>query len=174
MHKAVLPMYASEFYLYFAIIPIVIYANIGGLGGGGILIPLAMAVLHFDMRNAVPISNVQSTVSTIFRNSSNLRESHPLKRGKGTVHDYGIAILMLPGIAIGSSLGSIANLSLPGPIICAGFILCNLVTSSIGLRNFFKIRKAENNDLKLAAKKTAENLEKKPSQASSVCSKNGD
>lgn len=153
VHKGIFPMYASEFYVFFSIIAILVLTNTGGLGGGGILIPIMMGIFHFDTRNAVSISNCSSAVSSGVRYFVNLRESHPLKRGKGTIHDYGIALLMLPGIVIGATLGSIVNLFLPGPFICAGFILCNLVTSTIGFRNFFKIKKAENT---LADKKIAE------------------
>ena len=50
---------------------------------------------------------------------------------------------MLPGIIIGASFGSIVNLSLPGPIIIAGFIICNFYTAFVGLRNYAKIRRKE-------------------------------
>jgi len=169
VHKGIFPMYASEFYVYFSIIAILAFTNTGGLGGGGILIPIMMGIFHFDTHNAISISNCSTAVSSGVRYFVNLRESHPLKQGKGTIHDYGVAILMLPGIVIGATLGSIVTLSLPGPFICAGFILCNLVTSGIGMRNFFKIRQAEN---ALSVKKMTDNPDK--SEHSVINGKNSD
>ena len=120
------------------------FTNAGGLGGGGIIVPAMMGLYHFDTRNAVSISNFSIAISTSVRYVMKIREPHPLKKGTGTLIDYGVTLLMLPAITMGASLGSIVNLSLPGPIICAGFILCNIVTAGIGCRNFFKVRKSEN------------------------------
>lgn len=143
-HKEVFPMFGSEFFACFLVIFLLAFTNTGGLGGGGIIVPTMMGLFRFDTRNAVSISNFSIATSTAVRYFMNLREPHPLKSGNGTLNDYGVTLLMLPSIVIGASLGAIVNLSLPGPIICAGFICCNMVTAGIGLRNFFKVRKAEN------------------------------
>ena len=137
-------MFGSEFFACFLVIFLLAFTNTGGLGGGGIIVPTMMGLFRFDTRNAVSISNFSIATSTAVRYFMNLREPHPLKSGNGTLNDYGVTLLMLPSIVIGASLGAIVNLSLPGPIICAGFICCNMVTAGIGLRNFFKVRKAEN------------------------------
>ena len=137
-------MFGSEFFACFLVIFLLAFTNTGGLGGGGIIVPTMMGLFRFDTRNAVSISNFSIATSTAVRYFMNLREPHPLKSGNGTLNDYGVTLLMLPSIVIGASLGAIVNLSLPGPIICAGFICCNIVTAGIGLRNFFKVRKAEN------------------------------
>ena len=142
-------MFATEFFACFLVIFLLAFSNTGGLGGGGIVVPAALGLYRFDTRNSVSISNFSIAVSTSVRYFVNFREPHPLKQGKGTLVDYGVTLLMLPSIVIGASLGSIVNLSLPGPIICAGFILCNMVTASIGLRNFFKVRRSENGAAKV-------------------------
>ena len=133
-------MYPTEFYSFFLVIGLLTFTNTGGLGGGGIMIPVMMGLYRFDTRNAVSISNASTMVSSGLRNILNIRESHPLKRGTGTIHDYNITLLMFPGIVFGSSLGSIVNLSTPGPIICAGFVVCNLFVTGINIRNYRKLR----------------------------------
>ena len=143
LHKEMFPMHTSEFYGSFLIVLLLAFTNTGGLGGGGIMIPVMIGIFRFDTRNAVTISNASTMVSSGARNFINLKVSHPLKRGTGTITDYSIALLMLPGIVIGASLGSIVNLSVPGPIICAGFILCNFYIASVGVRNYQKVRRAE-------------------------------
>ena len=143
-HKALFPMLASEFFGLFVVTALLIFTNIGGLGGGGILIPVMLGGLYqFDTRNAVSLSNASIAVATLTRYFVNLHVKHPLKNGTGTQTDYNITILMLPGIIIGASLGSIVNLSLPGPIIIAGFLLCNCYAAFIGCRNFLRIRRKE-------------------------------
>ena len=143
-HKALFPMLASEFFGLFVVTALLIFTNIGGLGGGGILIPVMLGGLYqFDTRNAVSLSNASIAVATLTRYFVNLHVKHPLKNGTGTQTDYNITILMLPGIIIGASLGSIVNLSLPGPIIIAGFLLCNCYAAFIGCRNFMRIRRKE-------------------------------
>ena len=143
-HKALFPMLASEFFGLFVVTALLIFTNIGGLGGGGILIPVMLGGLYqFDTRNAVSLSNASIAVATLARYFVNLHVKHPLKNGTGTQTDYNITILMLPGIIIGASLGSIVNLSLPGPIIIAGFLLCNCYAAFIGCRNYLRIRRKE-------------------------------
>ena len=136
-------MHSTEFYCYILIAALLAFSNTGGLGGGGIIIPIMMGLYRFDTGNAVSLSISSMTASTGLRNILNIRESHPLKHGSGTIHDYNITLLMLPGIVFGSSLGSIVKLSLPGPIICAGFILCNILVISINIRNYLMLRKKE-------------------------------
>ena len=143
-HKSLFPMNATEFFGCFVIIFLLAFTNAGGIGGGGIVVPAAIAIYRFDTRNAVTLSNFSIAISTMVRYVLNLKKSHPLKNGTGTVTDYNVTILMVPGIIIGVSLGSIVNLSLPQPIIAIGFILCNMFTAFIGLRNFFRIKKKEN------------------------------
>ena len=160
-HKEIFPMFGSEFFSCFLVIFLLAFTNTGGLGGGGIIVPTMMSFFRFDTRNAISISNFSIATSTAVRYFVNLREPHPLKSGNGTLNDYGVTLLMLPSIVIGASLGSIVNLSLPGPIICAGFILCNMVTASIGLRNFFKVRKVENAKKIIQAPSASQDVEMK-------------
>ena len=73
----------------------------------------------------------------------NFNEPHPLKNGTGTLVDYNITILMLPGIIFGASFGSIVNLMLPDPVIIASFVFFNFCSMGLGLRNFCRVRHKE-------------------------------
>ena len=143
-HKNLFPLLGTEFYGLLIVICCLTFTNTGGLGGAGIIIPIMLGRLYqFDARNAVSLSNSSITASGLTRYFTNLSVKHPLKNGTGTQTDYNITILMLPGLIIGSSIGSIVNLSLPGPIIIVGFILGNFYIAFVGLRNFTKIRRKE-------------------------------
>ena len=115
-HKDLFPLNAVELPGLVVVLGILAFANAGGLGGGGIVIPAMMSLYHFDTRTAVAISNFSIAISTGIRAILNFNTSNPLKNGMGTLHDYNIASLSLPGIIIGASVGSIVNLSLPAPI----------------------------------------------------------
>ena len=112
-HKALFPMNESEFFGCFVIVFLIMFTNAGGIGGGGIMVPTAMAMYRFDTRNAMTLSNFSIAVSTGVRYVLNLKKSHPLKNGTGTIVDYNVTILMVPGIIIGVSFGSMVNLILP-------------------------------------------------------------
>lgn len=101
-----------EFIGCFFCILIVMIANAGGLGGGGVVIPVAMAFFQFDTRESIALSNASTFVSCAVRFFLILNKRHPLKPFKVVV-DYDIATLMLPSIMFGANLGIIVNLILP-------------------------------------------------------------
>ena len=49
-------MEAAEFYGLFLVIFFHAFTNSGGLGGGGILVPILIAVYRFDTRQTVALS----------------------------------------------------------------------------------------------------------------------
>jgi hypothetical protein len=119
-HKHMFPMLAEEFVGSFFCIFIVMLANAGGLGGGGVAIPVGIAFYKFDTREAIAMSNASVFISSLVRFFLILKRKHPLKP-YGLVVDYDIATLMLPSIIVGANLGVIANLIVPETIIIVGF-----------------------------------------------------
>jgi hypothetical protein len=43
-HKGIFPMYLSEFIGLVVLPPLLAFANVGGVGGGGLIIPITMAL----------------------------------------------------------------------------------------------------------------------------------
>ena len=85
------------------------FINAGGLGGGGVIVPLMMGLYRFDTKNAVAIANFATPWSAVVRFLTNSREAHPRKNGKGILVDYNVCTLMLPSAIVGASIGSIVN-----------------------------------------------------------------
>ena len=55
-HKSVFPMYTKEF-IGFLILPVLLaFANVGGIGGGGLIIPITMTLFTFTTKEAIAIS----------------------------------------------------------------------------------------------------------------------
>jgi uncharacterized membrane protein YfcA len=132
-HKDLFPLNALEYGGCLFTIFIFIFANAGGLAGGGTTLPCIMIFFRFDFKRAVALSNVTICISSLMRYLINAKYTHPTKStpdGKptGVLVDYNITILMLPLIIIGVSLGATLYIVLP-----ALSILIVLVVLLVGL-----------------------------------------
>lgn len=56
---------------------ILIFANCGGIGGGGIMIPTAIAFFGMDAKNAIALSNVSIFFSGLIRYIFNRNKVNP-------------------------------------------------------------------------------------------------
>mmetsp|Transcript_8356 Transcript_8356/g.13969 ORF Transcript_8356/g.13969 Transcript_8356/m.13969 type:complete len:115 (-) Transcript_8356:841-1185(-) len=99
------------------------FSNMGGIGGGGILVPIIIAFFRFDSKNAIALSNFSIFLSSLIRFFLNSYKTHPLKKGKGLIVDMNISVLMLPGIISGVSFGVILNILMPSLIIQICYII---------------------------------------------------
>ena len=119
-------MKGQEFFGFLAVIAILWITNVGGIGGGGTVVPILMIFHKFDAKNAIALSNFSIFLSSIIRYIINSPQPHPLKDGKGVLVDYNLAILMLPMIISGVSFGVILNILMPNIIViityCLGLI----------------------------------------------------
>merc|ERR1719482_1949062 len=76
----------------------------GGIGGGGIIVPLYMLLLGFRPRHAIPLSNVTICGGSIANAIFNVRKRHP--RADRPVIDWDIILIMEPSTIVGAVLGS--------------------------------------------------------------------
>ena len=136
-------MTQTEFMLALVCLGALMFTNIGGVGGGGIIVPVMMGLYRFDAKNAVTLSNFSAPCSGVVRYISNISQSHPLKNGKGLLCDYNIISLMLPAAIVGASIGSIVNILLPSPIILAIFIVVTSFTSFTAMAKYCSLRLTE-------------------------------
>lgn len=125
-HKDMFPMYMLEFVGCLFCLFILLIANSGGIGGGGVVIPISLAFFKFDARESIALSNVSVFFSCLVRFILVLKKKHPLK-DFGVEVDYNIATLMLPSIILGANLGVMVNLVLPEIVICLCFTIVLLI-----------------------------------------------
>ena len=76
-------------------------------------------------------------IASFIRYFINSNKPHPLKNGKGLLVDINVMVIMLPMIVSGVSLGVIANIATPDPVIIGALCLITLI-SSISLSIKFK------------------------------------
>ena len=119
------------------------FTNMGGLGGGGSIVPISMLFFRFDAKNAIALSNVSIFLSSLIRFVVLARRPHPLKDGKGLLIDMNLSILMLPLIISGVSIGVILNILFPDLIIIASYALGLAVLGSGACKKAVILYKSE-------------------------------
>jgi len=80
---------------------VVFITNVGGIGGGGIIMPVAMAFFKLSTKNSVALSNLSLFVASTIRFILNANRPHPLKNGKGLLIDLNLTSIILPMIVSG-------------------------------------------------------------------------
>ena len=80
---------------------VVFITNVGGVGGGGVIMPVAMAFFKLDSKNAVALSNLSLSIASSIRFILNANRPHPLKNGKGLLIDLNLTSIILPMIVSG-------------------------------------------------------------------------
>jgi uncharacterized membrane protein YfcA len=110
-------MFGLEFWGMLMVIFVLIIANMGGLGGGGIVLPVMLLFFKFDAKNSIALSNMSIFVASTIIYFLNAGKSHPLKKGNGILVDMNLSIIMLPMIISGVQFGVIFNIMLPEIII---------------------------------------------------------
>lgn len=82
-------------------------AAAGGIGGGGILVPLYILVLGFDPKHAIPLSNITIFGGAITNTLLNLSKRHP--DADRPLVDWDLILVMEPLTIGGALVGSFIN-----------------------------------------------------------------
>lgn len=90
-------------------------SNMGGIGGGGVVVPFTMSFFGMTTKEAIAISGFSIFCSAFARYFFQFNDRHPEK--DSVIIDYGLATIMLPSVMMGSMLGVLANQALPGLIL---------------------------------------------------------
>nr|KYP76873.1 hypothetical protein KK1_021135 [Cajanus cajan] len=109
------------------------FGNVGGVGGGGIFVPMLTLIIGFDAKSAIAISKCMITggaTATVFYN---LRQRHPTL--DLPVIDYDLALLFQPMLMLGISIGVSFNVIFPDWMLT---ILLIVFFVGISVKSFFK------------------------------------
>lgn len=160
LHKNLFPMYPMEIVGIVVLSILMMLCTVAGIGGGGVTVPLLSVFFSFEFKEATAISGFSILICSITRYVYNFKQMHPEK--KAVVIDYGLAIVMLPTVMMGSFIGVIMNAMLPDLILQVLLtLLLGFLTVQSGLKAT-DIFKKEN--VKLKAKKKALKEEKRNSK----------
>nr|VDD13681.1 unnamed protein product [Brassica rapa] len=104
------------------------FGSVGGVGGGGIFVPMLSLIIGFDPKSATALSKcmiVGASVSTVYYN---LRLRHPTL--DMPIIDYDLALLIQPMLMLGISVGVAFNVMFPDWMVTVLLIILFLGTST--------------------------------------------
>lgn len=104
-------MYSIEIIGIVVLSILMMLCTLAGIGGGGVVVPLLSVFFSFTFKEATAISGFSILLCSIARYFYNLKQMHPDK--KAVSIDYGLGIVMLPTVMMGSFIGVIMNAMLP-------------------------------------------------------------
>lgn len=104
-----------------------ICAAIGGMGGGGILVPVYMIFWLVPTKFAIPLSNVTILGSACSHFLMNKNRAHPHDRHSPII-DYNLALMMEPTTILGSIVGAVLNKALSPTVLSIALLV--LLTST--------------------------------------------
>ena len=97
----------------------------GGLGGGGIFVPIFILIMNLDSTSAAALSQATIFGGSIVNLIMNFRQHHPLRKHR-PLTDLTTILIFEPMLLGGTIIGVILNVIFPDPIILA----CLFVTVS--------------------------------------------
>ncbi|KAJ4749170.1 Sulfite exporter TauE/SafE family protein [Rhynchospora pubera] len=104
------------------------FGSVGGVGGGGIYVPMLTLIVGFDAKSSTAISKCMimgAAASTVYYN---LKLRHPTL--DMPIIDYDLALLIQPMLMLGISLGVIFNVIFPDWLVTVLLIVLFIGTST--------------------------------------------
>jgi uncharacterized membrane protein YfcA len=133
MHKPVFPATGLEIGGVILLPLLLGFANNGGVGGGGLIIPVCISMFGFNTIQSIALSNFVIFVGAFVRYFGfSIRQEHPQK--PATIIDYNLCSVMLPLVLIGAFVGvMVANIAPEALLtIFLALILFYLTYDSLG------------------------------------------
>jgi uncharacterized membrane protein YfcA len=131
------------------------FGSVGGVGGGGIFVPMLSLIIGFDPKSATAISKCMimgASVSTVYYN---LRLRHPTL--DMPIIDYDLALLIQPMLMLGISIGVAFNVIFPDWLVTVLLIVLFLGTSTKAFLKGSETWNKETIEKKEAAKRLESN-----------------
>ncbi|XP_059462934.1 sulfite exporter TauE/SafE family protein 4 [Corylus avellana] len=107
--------------------------TVGGVGGGGIFVPMLTLIVGFDTKSAAALSKCMIMGASVSSVWYNIRVPHPTK--EVPILDYDLALLFQPMLMLGITIGVALSVVFPYWLITVLIIILFMGTSS---RSFFK------------------------------------
>ncbi|CAL5064786.1 unnamed protein product [Urochloa decumbens] len=141
------------------------FGSVGGVGGGGIFLPMLVLVIGFDPKSSAAVSKCMimgACVSTVYYN---IKLKHPTL--DIPLIDYDLAMLIQPMLMLGISIGVIFNVVFPDWLITTLLIIIFLFTSTKAFLKGVEAWKKETIKKREAAQRM-EQISKEPEHATAI------
>ena len=144
-HAPLFPLKAEDFIGFFLAALGLILAAGGGIGGGGILVPIYILVLGFMPKHAIPLSNVTVFGGAIANTIRNVRQRHPT--ADRPLIDWDLILVMEPSTLAGALIGANLNKVLSETVIAVMLVILLTFTAYNTLKKAMKLYKKESVEL---------------------------
>lgn len=140
-HKVFSPMDTSDYVgVVCAMFGLVVAAG-GGIGGGGMLVPIYVLVMGFKPKFAIPLSNFTVLGGAITNVCMNASKRHPL--ADRSLVDWDLLMLMEPQTLAGALVGGFVNKLAPELLITVMLVVLLAATADRTLKKGIKLYKKE-------------------------------
>ena len=145
-HAPLFPLKAEDFIGFFLAALGLILAAGGGIGGGGILVPIYILVLGFMPKHAIPLSNVTVFGGAVANTIRNVRQRHP--NADRPLIDWDLILVMEPSTLAGALIGANLNKILSETAIAVMLVILLTFTAYNTLKKATKLYQRESVELK--------------------------
>jgi uncharacterized membrane protein YfcA len=118
----------------------------GGIGGGGILVPIYILVWNFTPKHAIPLSNITVFGGAVANTALNWPKRHPT--ADRPLIDWDLILVMEPLTIAGALGGAIFNKLLPEQLLCVLLVVLLVATAVETLKKARKMYMKESALLK--------------------------
>ena len=140
-HKKLLPLDRSDkMGFFFATLGLMIAAG-GGIGGGGVLVPIYILVMNFSAKHAIPLSNITVFGGAVANTLLNIRKRHPL--ADRPLVDWDLILVMEPLTIAGALIGAFLNKLLPEAVLVISLVALLSFTAYKTLKKAVRMYRAE-------------------------------
>jgi len=144
-HKDLIPLNASDILAFTLEALALLVAAGGGIGGGGILVPLYTLILRFRPKHAISLSNVSVLGGAIANVLLNISKRHPL--ANRPLIDWDLVLMMQPPIIAGALIGAILNKLLPEFVLVVMLVIILSITAYKTLTKWRRLYERENEEI---------------------------
>ena len=130
-HKDLFPMNSADYWGTFLVGLGSMIAASGGIGGGGMLVPLLILVFDFHPKYAIPLSNFTIVGSSITNMWMNLSKRHP-DVDRPCV-DWDLILVMEPLTMVGAVVGAFMSKVLDDTVLSISLVILLAVTTKTTL-----------------------------------------
>ena len=146
MHKKLLPTNPTEIIGFILILLTSALSNAGGVGGGGLVIPILLLMFKFYTHEAIPISKLTIFTGALTSFLLGFKQKHPYR--KAITIDYNIPYLIVPMLLFGTMVGISLNKVMPPFIILVALTLVLVLNTYKTLTKARSLQKKENKEMK--------------------------
>ena len=119
----------------------------GGIGGGGILVPIYILLLEFPVKHAIPLASTTVFGGAIANNVLNSRKRHPDHPERPAI-DWDLILQLEPMTIAGALIGVDLNKELPELVLLVLMLLLLTITAQKTLAKAIKLHRKEEEEIK--------------------------